>query len=233
MHKLPPHSVPRACRPSKPGSVRKPTASSSPLIASAKQACVTSSTASRPKSSQASGPAQVTPFSWASRPSCRAVTSLWPTQRVPRSTLRATSFQSMRSSSRVRPYPPRVASATLGACSATRCSAATRVSSSPAKRCFLASAAWSMCTSKPSALSRLAARRNGPAEGSTPAGVKRVSKVIDGFKAEAAADRLRLLRRPGSARRRRQRLRDAADTARAARRRSRAAPGRIRRPARR
>ena len=43
----------------------------------------------RPKSSTASGPAQLPAPVCASRPSCSAVTSLWPTQRVPCSTLRA------------------------------------------------------------------------------------------------------------------------------------------------
>ena len=79
-HRLPPHSVPRACRPSKPASVRKPMASSSPRIASAKQASVMSSTPPcsgvRPKSSQASGPAQVGRCVWASTASWKAVWSL-------------------------------------------------------------------------------------------------------------------------------------------------------------
>ena len=60
--RLPPHIRPRVSRPSKPASVRKPTASSAPVIASAKQSGVTSSSSARPKSSQASGPHQVGAF---------------------------------------------------------------------------------------------------------------------------------------------------------------------------
>ena len=52
------------------------TGSALPRIASPKQASVTSSTASPPKSPQASGPAQVVPFACASRPSCKVVMSL-------------------------------------------------------------------------------------------------------------------------------------------------------------
>ena len=105
--RLPPHSVPRASTPSRPASVRKPMASSEPSIASRKQSRVISSTppslSARPKSSQAIGPAQLVCLVWASSASCSAVTSLRPTQRVPRSTLRAIRVQSIRSSSRVRP----------------------------------------------------------------------------------------------------------------------------------
>src|SRR5688572_14590694 len=56
--------------------------------------------------------------------------------------------------------------------------AASRVSSSPAKRWCLASADSSIVTSKPSWPSRFAARFKGVALARTPAGVNRVSVVV-------------------------------------------------------
>jgi hypothetical protein len=106
--RLPPQSVPRTSRPSKPASVRKPTASSSPDIASVKQPtrhlvdAAGGVGAAEVVAGHRALPAAVAPVC-ASRPSCSAVRSLWPTQRVPCSTDRASSGQSMRSSSRVRP----------------------------------------------------------------------------------------------------------------------------------
>ena len=132
----------------------------------------------RPKSSarHRAGPARAAAVR-AAAPSCSAVRSLWPTQRVPRSTLRA----EQRPVDAVEQPRQAVAAArgharSTGASSATRCSAASRVSSSPAKRWMPrqrvvvdlhVEAQRRAGASRPAAAARPAA--------STPAGVNSVS----------------------------------------------------------
>src|SRR5690348_9095085 len=73
-----------------------------------------------------------------------------------------------------------------GAASAMRCSTASRVSSSPAKRWKRASADSSTLTSKPRFVSRLTARRSGVALATTPEGENRVRSLIEGDRSRAA-----------------------------------------------
>ena len=77
--------------------------SSGPPVAAPPWPSDASAASAAPKPSHKAGPAQVTLWERASKPSCSAVKSLNPTQRVPRSTERAISRHGRLGSRRVRP----------------------------------------------------------------------------------------------------------------------------------
>ena len=194
----------------------------------------------RPKSSQASGPAQVTPprRARAGRAAARSGRCADPARAgvdAFRDPLPVDPVEQPR-----QPVAAAAGQRDAGRAAATRWIAASRVSSSPAKRCALAPAAGSTVTAKPSAPRRRAARRSGATERSTPAGENRVSdERVAHLSGSASISRdspagIGVGRGVGVARRPAPSARPgAAGTARAARRRTSAAPRRTRRRARR